>query len=238
MLAELAILASTCAPEIHIDTLKAVLKHESSFHQYAIGINRGKRLDQQPQTLNEAVEIVEDLIERKIDFDAGLGQINVRNWEWLGLTPTTVFDPCTNLKAAQTVLKDCYVRATKRFEQGQTALLAAFSCYNTGNFERGFSNGYVRKVLAAANIVVPAIDKDSIRALSSGGSTAQTRPAQERDSGNPTAAASTTPDAFSQTRPDAFAQRRMDAFAQPRSDAFHRAVTPRSPVGSIRYHPR
>ena len=157
MLAEIALLAATCAPDIHPITLSAIVKHESAYNQYAVGINKGQRLKEQPRTRQEAVTIVRDLMHKGIDFDAGLGQINVRNWSWLGLTPETVFDPCTNLTAAQAVLRDCYVRATNQYQPGQPALMAALSCYNTGNFRNGFSNGYVRKVLASAGVTVPGI---------------------------------------------------------------------------------
>ncbi|EKU31451.1 MULTISPECIES: lytic transglycosylase domain-containing protein [Alcaligenes] len=157
MLAEFALLAATCAPNIHETTLSALVRHESKAQVYAIGINKGKRLDKQPTDYEQAAPIANDLIDRGIDFDAGLGQINVRNWSWLGLTTETVFDPCTNLKAAQTVLTDCYRRALRQSADEQQALRSALSCYNTGNFERGFSNGYVGKVLAQAGVKVPAL---------------------------------------------------------------------------------
>jgi type IV secretion system protein VirB1 len=158
MLAELAALALTCAPNIHPITLDALIRHESSARQYAIGVNgKGKVLPQQPKNLQDASQAAEDLIAQGIDIDAGLGQINVRNWAWLGLDSTTVFDPCRNLAAAQTVLADCYSRALRGHRREQQALRAALSCYNTGNFSRGFTNGYVDKVLAQAGIQVPAL---------------------------------------------------------------------------------
>lgn len=158
MLAELAALALTCAPNINPITLAALIRHESGNRQYAIGVNRkGKAMSQQPHDLQAASQAAEDLIAKGIDFDAGLGQINVRNWDWLGLTSTTVFDPCRNLAAAQTVLSDCYARALNGYRDQQQALRAALSCYNTGNFHRGFANGYVGKVLAQAGIRVPAL---------------------------------------------------------------------------------
>ncbi|MGR7950116.1 lytic transglycosylase domain-containing protein [Alcaligenes sp. RM2] len=157
MLAELTLLAATCAPNIHETTLSALVRHESKAQVYAIGINKGKRLAEQPTDYEQAAQIANDLIDRGIDFDAGLGQINVRNWSWLGLTTETVFDPCTNLQAAQKVLSDCYQRALRQTADEQRALRSALSCYNTGNFERGFSNGYVGKVLAQAGVKVPAI---------------------------------------------------------------------------------
>jgi len=158
MLANLAALALACAPNIHPVTLDALIRHESGARQYAIGVNRkGKALPQQPHNLEAASQAAEKLIAEGIDFDAGLGQINVRNWDWLGLTSTTVFDPCRNLAAAQTVLSDCYARALNSHRDQQQALRAALSCYNTGNFHRGLANGYVGKVLAQAGIRVPAL---------------------------------------------------------------------------------
>lgn len=178
MLAELAALALACAPNIHPVTLDALIRHESGARQYAIGVNRkGKALPQQPHDLEAASQAAEKLIAESIDFDAGLGQINVRNWDWLGLSSTTVFDPCRNLAAAQTVLSDCYARALKDHQDQQQALRAALSCYNTGDFHRGFANGYVGKVLAQAGIRVPALKPMA----HPGGSTAD--PAAAADTG-------------------------------------------------------
>lgn len=158
MLAELATLVLACAPDIHPVTLHAVVKHESRAQQYAIGVNRkGYQLKRQPRSLKDATTAAQKLIDQGIDFDAGLGQINVRNWAWLKLDTTTVFDPCKNLAAAQTVLADCYDRALPTHKDPQQALRAALSCYNTGNFKRGFTNGYVGKVLTQAGIEVPAL---------------------------------------------------------------------------------
>src|SRR5690554_2944584 len=157
MIAELAALALACAPSIHPITLHALISHESRARQYAIGVNRkGKHL-QQPRTLTKATEAAQHLIDQGIDFDAGLGQINVRNWAWLNLDTKTVFDPCRNLAAAQKVLSDCYARSLPQHKDPQQALRAALSCYNTGNFTHGFTNGYVGKVLAKADIKVPAL---------------------------------------------------------------------------------
>lgn len=157
MLAELTLLMASCAPDVSPVTLQALVQHESSTNAYAIGINSSARLKEQPRDAASAQKVVKDLLEKEVDFDAGLGQINVRNWAWLGLDEQSVFDPCLNLKAAQTVLADCYARASKQFADEQKALQAALSCYNTGNFEKGFSNGYVGKVLAQAGIKVPAL---------------------------------------------------------------------------------
>lgn len=158
MIAAFAALALACAPNIHPTTLSALIRHESRGSPYAIGISQKRHyLPQQPQTLATATAAADRLIKQGIDFDAGLGQINVRNWARLNLNSKTVFDPCRNLAAAQSVLSSCYVRAIPQHKDPQKALHAALSCYNTGNFTRGFSNGYVGKILAQANIKVPAL---------------------------------------------------------------------------------
>lgn len=221
MLAEIALLAATCAPDIHPITLSAIVKHESAYNQYAIGINRGTRLSSQPTNRAKAIETVRDLIRRGIDFDAGLGQINVRNWKWLGLTPETVFDPCTNLKAAQAVLRDCYVRATDQYAPGQPALMAALSCYNTGNFRNGFTNGYVNKVLASAGVKVPGIAQNQ---------TGKTQPERSQPRQKPKGG---RPDGFTGSgAQDGFKQNpRHDGFTEPADQsAPSRSPTDASPA--------
>ena len=219
MIAELAALALSCAPDIHPVTLHALVRHESRARQYAIGVNRkGQHLLRQPRTLAEATEAAQRLIDQGIDFDAGLGQINVRNWEWLKLDTATVFDPCRNLAAAQTVLADCYARALPGHKDPQQALRAALSCYNTGNFSRGFSNGYVAKVLTQAQIKVPALAPLANEAPSTSPQPASTKPAQKPDQKPPTQTEG-TPDGFSANpATDGFSQTRdsePDAMQQP-----------------------
>jgi len=208
MLAELAALALACAPDIHPVTLHAVVKHESRAQQYAIGVNRkGHSLKRQPRNLEEASTAAQTLIDQGIDFDAGLGQINVRNWAWLKLDATTVFDPCRNLAAAQTVLADCYARALPTHKDPQQALRAALSCYNTGNFSRGFSNGYVGEVLTQAGIKVPALVPLADATTSSATTATPTQPSEKPKQKPQPEAPPGTPDGFtSNPATDGFAQ--------------------------------
>lgn len=155
---EFAALAAMCAPNVDVTTLSAVVTHESRANIYAIGVNGEYTLPRQPQTLDEAVKEASWLLNNGYNFDAGLGQINSANFEWLGLEVPDLFDPCKNLEAAATVLTDCYSRASDRFGEGQEALQAALSCYNTGNFSRGFQNGYVQKVAANVGVTIPALE--------------------------------------------------------------------------------
>lgn len=76
-------------------------------------------------------------------------QINSANFARLGVTPETVFDPCTNLRAGARLLADNYGRA--HIAGHADPLRAALSEYNTGSRSRGLMNGYVGKVFVAAN---------------------------------------------------------------------------------------
>jgi type IV secretion system protein VirB1 len=158
-IAALLPLLPICAPAVHPDTILRVIRAESDYNALAIGVN-GARLERQPRNLAEAIVTARALRRQGYDFDAGAAQINVRNWAWLGLDEVSVFDPCTNLRAAQTVLLDCFKRAPAA--DPQTALRQALSCFNSGNHRNGFTNGYVMKVVRApvASPVVSAISKE------------------------------------------------------------------------------
>lgn len=139
-------LVLACAPLVHPETAWRVIKHESRGNPYVIGINGPYRLTRQPRNRQEAVDTARLLIDNKVSIDMGLGQINSKNLQWLGLTVEDVFDPCKNLKAMQTVLTQAYGRAVRKHGPGQQALVAALSEYNTGSQVRGITNGYVHKV--------------------------------------------------------------------------------------------
>ncbi len=83
-------------------------------------------------------------------------QINSANLARLNLTLSDAFDPCRNLAAADRVLVDGYT-APAPGQDPQPAVQQALSRYNTGNAVRGVSNGYVGKVQASAELIVPAL---------------------------------------------------------------------------------
>lgn len=201
-------LARQCAPDVHISTLAAVVRHESAFNPLVIGVNSKPHRSIRPASRQEAVQEARKLIDQGVNFDVGYGQINVRNWKWLGVTPETIFDPCVNLASAQRVLVNCYQRAQAQHGRNQAALYAAFSCYNTGNLTDGFRNGYVGKVLAGAGVPVPALASN---------------PRTSRSSAAPTASASPAMTSTATRRADAFEHKRTDAFTNPRNDAFTNA---------------
>lgn len=205
---EFAMVAALCAPHVHPATLSSVVMQESRGAIYAIGVNGGYKLPHQPRTLAEAIETAEWLRAEGYDFDAGLGQINSRNLDRLGLSIPDLFNPCKNVRTAATVLTECYTRSAERFGEGQPALQAALSCYNTGDFNRGITNGYVQKV--AAHVTVPALQPLAGPApvqgnIQSAVRQALKRPIKRTQSSVP-AAKDELHDAFSDAEGDAFAK--------------------------------
>ena len=135
---DLLTLIATCAPMVSPTTMKAVVLEESRGHPYAIHDGNTHRA-LFPDSKAEAIATARRLIEGGSRIDAGLAQINSQNWKWLGLTPETVFDPCTNLRAGERVILAAYTSDPSTVD-------AAISRYNTGDATRGASNGYVGRV--------------------------------------------------------------------------------------------
>lgn len=127
-------LTKTCATGVHEDTMQALVRVESRFNPYAIGVVNGAI--KQPMTFSEAVEAAKALKAEGKNFSMGLGQINIHNLPRYGLNIESVFEPCTNLKTASAILSECYSRATG---SAQEALQKALSCYYSGNFRTGFT---------------------------------------------------------------------------------------------------
>lgn len=154
-----ATLAATCAPHVDRLTLEALVRTESAYNPYAIGVVGG-RLRRQPATLEEAVATARSLERQGYNFSVGLGQVNRYNLARFGETIETAFDACRNLRAGGTILAECFARSLPRYGDQQQALRAALSCYYSGNFETGFRHGYVQKVVANASDI-PAIAPDA-----------------------------------------------------------------------------
>lgn len=148
-------LAQQCAPNIHVQTMHAVVATESSFNPFAIGVVGG-RLVRQPRSLSEAVATAEQLQRLGYNFSVGYAQVNRYNLAKYGLTVRTAFNGCQNLRAGGQILQGCFQSAKKQIPGEQQALRAALSCYYSGNFLRGFRPdragdiSYVDKVVREA----------------------------------------------------------------------------------------
>lgn len=151
-------LSIACAPGVAPETLAAIAWTESRFDPLAIGVNRGPRPGRRARNAADAARIARGLLARGANLDLGVAQINSANLPWLGLSVEDVFDPCRNLAAASGVLRVGYRLAPG--DPPQVGLRRALSRYNTGHPRRGFANGYVARVEAAAvrlGLASPAI---------------------------------------------------------------------------------
>jgi len=137
-IAEFMMLAASCAPGVAPETLRDIAKTESAFDVLVIHDNTTGK-SHRPADRNEAVALTKQLLSADHSVDAGVMQINSRNFNWLGLTAESAFDPCVSIKAG-------------------AAILTAYSAYNTGSPRRGFDNGYVQRVVGASRNTKGVID--------------------------------------------------------------------------------
>ncbi|THD60595.1 lytic transglycosylase domain-containing protein [Phenylobacterium sp.] len=144
-------LALRCAPAVAPETLLAVARAESGLNPNAIGVNRGAPVTSPPASPAEAAAVARRLIGAGGNLDLGLTQINSANLARLGLSIDDAFEPCRNLAAGAQILAEDYGVAHVPAVDPQAALRTALSLYNTGDVSRGFRNGYVARVVAAAS---------------------------------------------------------------------------------------
>lgn len=122
----------------------ATARVESSFQTTALHDNTSRR-SYAPETVAEAVALTRALLAMSHSLDAGVMQVNSSNWQRLGLTAETAFDPALNVCAGKAVLAEAYARER------------AVSCmYNTGKLD--CRNGYPDKIEAAMRVPVEVAD--------------------------------------------------------------------------------
>lgn len=140
-------LAKKCAPDVATDTVLALVKTESSFNPFAIGVVGGSIA--QPSNLEDALAAVEKLEREGKNYSIGLGQINRGNFKRLNVDARTLFDPCENLQASQIILSDAYQRTDATKSKG-ARLADAMSMYYSGNTTTGYEHGYVDRIAGSA----------------------------------------------------------------------------------------
>ena len=133
---------STCANiAVPIEIMTAVVMVESNGNPFAIGVV-GDSLVRQPRNLVEAVATVNQLKKNKLNYSVGMAQVNQVNFKSQGFeTLEQGFKPCNNIVAGSNILKDCFTRSSGHWGK-------AFSCYYSGNFTKGYSDGYVARVMS------------------------------------------------------------------------------------------
>jgi type IV secretion system protein VirB1 len=149
-----------CAQNVAPATLFAIISAESANNPIAININGPFPVKRQPRNVDEAVNLARSAINAGYTVDLGLMQVNSANLQKLELSLEQIFDPCTNIRAGAAILTDYYQVASRIHGEGQVALRAALSAYNTGDLKKGFFNGYVDRVISGSRVrkeSVPAV---------------------------------------------------------------------------------
>ncbi len=147
-----------CAANVAPVTLEAIVRVESRGNPNAIYVNGLGGFQPHPSTSDDAARLARRYIAEGFTVDLGLMQVNSGNLATLGYTVEQALDPCMNIKAGGSILTANYADAVRSRGEGQGALQAALSAYNTGNFHRGFANGYVAKYYGPNG--VPALAGD------------------------------------------------------------------------------
>ena len=120
------------------EQMSAIVRTESSANLYAIGIVK-HLMNRQPQSLTEALQVVQQLRMGQHNYSVGLAQVNQSNFSTYGLHDGNMFDKCSNLQAGSKILSTCY----NQYKDWPKA----YSCYYAGGATVGFRHGYVAKVL-------------------------------------------------------------------------------------------
>ncbi len=145
--------------EVPLDVMQHVVRVESSYNPYAIGVVGG-HLVRQPKNLPEALATVRMLETRGYNFSLGLAQVNRFNLAKYGLDSyEKAFQQCPNLQAGSRILAECYKRLGGDWGK-------SFSCYYSGNSVTGYRHGYVQKVFASMRqSESPAASNPSVAAI-------------------------------------------------------------------------
>ena len=148
-------LAAANAPQVAPETVAAFAQAESRLNPFAIFDNTARR-NYAPASAEEAAALARSLLDSGHSIDAGLMQINSANFTRTGLDADTAFDPARSIRAGAQILVDAYQWCQERQPTAEPLRCMA-SVYNTGRPTAGERNGYVGKVFAAADHLVPAI---------------------------------------------------------------------------------
>jgi len=143
-----------CAPGVSPATLAAIVRVESRGNPLAIHDNTSGR-GYTPASESEARALLSSLLKLGHSVDAGLMQINSRNFKRFSLSPSSVFNSCVNVNVGGNILRRAWVAANRAGMTGQTALWHAVQAYNSGNLHG--SPGYARQVWAAAGEGVKSV---------------------------------------------------------------------------------
>lgn len=153
-----------CALNVAPTTMDAIVTQESGGNQYAIHVNKLTGRQPRPTSALEAVAAAQRYVAMGYSVDLGYAQLNSRNLPKLGYTLEDAFEPCRNLAGGAKILSAFYAKAVLQFGEGQRALMAALSGYNSGSLTAGFSSGYVGRYYINASVLAAPSARSAVAA--------------------------------------------------------------------------
>lgn len=154
---QLDALLQDCAPQVSPLLMRALVKTESSWQPFAIGMDKAHGTVKQPATLPEAIATAKKLAAAGRKFSVGLAQIHVSNVTLYGMSWEQAFDACQNLAVGQKILWNFYHRASASGYSGVAAIWAALRGYNSGGVDRAVSDAYANRIFAYMSSAPPQV---------------------------------------------------------------------------------
>lgn len=153
----MAALLDQCAPQISPVLMQALVRTESAWQPFAIGMDKAQGTVKQPATLAAAIATAKELAAAGRKFSVGLAQIHVSNVALYGMTWEQAFDACQNLAVGQKILWNFYHRASASGYSGVAAIWAALRGYNSGSVDRTVSDEYANRIFAYMSSAPPQV---------------------------------------------------------------------------------
>lgn len=154
-----------CAVGVDTRLFTSLVRQESNFNPYAIGLDGKAVLKPQPRNAEEAIKTAVNLVREGKRFSVGLAQVHVSNVMRFGMTWEQAFDPCTNLRVASSILRSFYSQAVKAGYRDQGATFAALRGFNSGSVHNPISNGYARDILGRLGPMPPGVASTALPPL-------------------------------------------------------------------------
>lgn len=151
------VLLEQCAPKVSPVLMQALVRTESGWQPFAIGMDKAQGVIKQPASLPEAVATAKTLVAAGRKFSVGLAQIHVSNVALYGMTWEQAFDACQNLAVGQKILWNFYHRASASGYSGVAAIWAALRGYNSGGVDREVSDEYANRIFVYMSSAPPRV---------------------------------------------------------------------------------
>jgi len=152
-----SVLIEQCAPQVAPILMEALVRAESAWQPFAIGMDKAHGTVKQPASLAEAVATAKELAAAGRKFSVGLAQIHMTNVSLYGMDWEQAFDACQNLAVGQKILWNFYHRASASGYTGVSAIWAALRGYNSGSVDRAVGDEYANRIFAYMSSAPPRV---------------------------------------------------------------------------------